>query len=85
MLSQQNEFTNGFKTYVFGSVLSGGSLWADVDILLVALTPEDCERLNQALEPLAATVPLHVTTLLEAEFAELGPCAWGARYELIFS
>jgi len=82
VLEKQPEFVSGFTVYVFGSVLAGGSSWADVDILLVAAVPADCDRLRQALEPLAATVPLHVSIVLRSEFVELGAFAWGPLHEL---
>lgn len=82
MLDRQFEVADGFAAYLFGSVLAGGSSWADVDVLLVATVPADCDRLRQALEPLAATVPLHLTIVLQSEFDELGAHAWGPLHEL---
>lgn len=73
---------SGFTAYVFGSVLAGGSTWTDVDILLVAEDQADCNSLREALEPLAATVPLHVTIILQSEFVELGALAWGPLHDL---
>lgn len=82
VLERQNEVAGSFAAYVFGSVLAGGSSWADVDVLLVAKVPADLDRLRQALEPLTATVPLHVTIVLQSEFDELGARAWGPLHEL---
>lgn len=81
-LGQQFDVANCFRAYVFGSPLAGGSAWADVDILLVVTAPEVCDRLSLALEPLAATAPLHVTIVLQSEFDELGDLAWGTLHEL---
>ena len=82
MLDGQLEVAGSFAAYLFGSVLAGGSSWADVDVLLVATVPADCDRLRQALEPLTATVPLHLTIVLRSEFNELGSHAWGPLHEL---
>ena len=48
VLERQNEVAGSFAAYVFGSVLAGGSSWADVDVLLVAKVPADLDRLRQA-------------------------------------
>jgi len=83
VLDRQSEIVNGFCAYSFGSVLAGGPGWSDVDILLVATVAADCDRLRQALDSLAATVPLHVTIVLRSEFDELGAHAWGPLHELM--
>jgi predicted nucleotidyltransferase len=70
------------KVYVFGSVLRGDSEWADVDLLVVAATPAECDALQKALEPICSTVPLHLTVVLHSEFEELGCNAWGEIHEL---
>lgn len=82
VLDQKFKVNCNFKAYVFGSVLVDGSGWADVDILIVVTDPQDCDCLSQALEPIAATFPLHVTFVLHSEFNELGAGAWGTLQEL---
>jgi predicted nucleotidyltransferase len=74
---------DGFTVYVFGSVLSGGSRWADIDVLIVVATAADGDYLRQALDPLVATVPLHVTIVLQTELDELGLNAWGRLHKLM--
>lgn len=82
VLDQEFDVAQGIKAYVFGSVLTAGSNWADVDILLVITKPKDCDHLSSALASLLATVPLHLTFVLHSEFQELGECAWGNLHEL---
>lgn len=82
MLAQQTEYVDSFTAYVFGSVLSGGAGWADVDLLIVINRPRDYDWLRNALVPLSSVVPLHVTIVLNLEFDELGADAWGTLHKL---
>lgn len=82
MLRGEFKAENGLKAYAFGSVLAGGSGWADVDILVVIMDPEDFDRLKKELAHISATVPLHLTVVLHSEFCELGVDAWGVLHDL---
>lgn len=82
LLNCRSAAFRGCEVYAFGSVLLGGSRWADVDILVVSETDEITVGVMEALAPLAAVVPLDLTIVLRSEFEELGPTAWGRIHKL---
>lgn len=77
VLEQQIRVSSCFSVFLFGSVLRGGSNWADIDILIVVEDTPHGDRIRSAINPILAIFPIHLTILNQSEIDEVGLDAFG--------